>query len=217
MGNVWELTSTSMVFARSQPIISSDALQRRTTQAVQDLEESRNDRIRRLTKARAILTQAEDCTKQFLEAGGLDPTSSPSSISSLPLSIIAKAPAGLLESFVRTRVKKNLLEPWKAPSKGSVDKVELVDKVEQGLECRQSRGKFLIQLVKELASTAPIADPPHLPEVQLPTRVIQAPTVLTFKCSSGIESFSADRSWCLSAVSTIKSKSKPKLLMMLVF
>ena len=60
-------------------------------------------------------------------------------------------------------------------------------------------------LVKELASTAPIADPPHLPEVQLPTCVIQAPTVLTFKCSSGIESFSADRSWCLSAVSAIKS------------
>ena len=50
-GNIWELTSTSLVFARSQPIITCGRLQRRTAEVVKDLEEARNTRARKLQKA----------------------------------------------------------------------------------------------------------------------------------------------------------------------
>ena len=40
-GNYWHLTSKSVVFGRSQPIISDKALQRRTALMVKDLEISR--------------------------------------------------------------------------------------------------------------------------------------------------------------------------------
>ena len=80
-GNLWPMTSTSLVFARSQPIITIDALQRRTAKVVQNLEESRSSRLRELQKARKFLTQATDCSQFIFKAAGLPSSSSEAMIS----------------------------------------------------------------------------------------------------------------------------------------
>ena len=120
-------------------------------------------------------------------------------ISQFSFDIIAKLSASYLESFVRIRVQKNLLETWKAPTKGSKKKIE------EGLICKQTKGKFLVQLVKDLASIKPIAEEPDLPDVELPTCLIPKPSVFVFQGPSGLESFTANKDWCLAAASAIKS------------
>ena len=96
-------------------------------------------------------------------------------ISQFSFDIIAKLSASYLESFVRIRVQKYLLETWKAPTKGSKKEIE------EGLICKQTKGKFLLQLVKDLASIKPISEEPDLPEVELPICLIPKPSVFVFQ------------------------------------
>ena len=71
--------------------------------------------------------------------------------------------------------------------------------------CTKTKDKFLIQRLKEVASTAPIVEPPSIPEVALPTSVIPKHHIVLFKQSQSycLEKFSATREWCLKAEETI--------------
>jgi len=128
----------------------------RTAEAVKDLEEARNTRARKLQKARAIFKDAEECSELLFKEAGLPTSTDIDCISQFSFDIIAKPSASYLEAFVRIRLQKNVLESWKAPSKGSKKKVE------DGMNCKQTKGKFLIQLVQDLASTKPVAQEPDL-------------------------------------------------------
>eukprot|EP00536_Pseudo-nitzschia_multiseries_P004259 jgi/Psemu1/9606/gm1.9606_g len=66
-GNIWNLTSTSLVFGRAYPIITEDVLKRRTDQAVKNLEDARNARLSKLQEANALFIQADRCSELIFE------------------------------------------------------------------------------------------------------------------------------------------------------
>mmetsp|Transcript_1176 Transcript_1176/g.2688 ORF Transcript_1176/g.2688 Transcript_1176/m.2688 type:complete len:111 (-) Transcript_1176:738-1070(-) len=75
----------------------------------------------------------------------------------------------------------------------------------------KNKGKFFIELVEKVASTTPIAEPPSVPEVALPTSVIPKLHVVLFQQSRSyyLEKISATREWCVraeEAIALIKQK-----------
>ena len=64
--------------------------------------------------------------------------------------IITKASVGNLEVFVRVRMQDDLLKTCKSPEKGRKNKIE------DGIFCSKTKGKFLIKLSKDLACEEPI-------------------------------------------------------------
>ena len=194
-GNLWIITSQSLVFARSQPIITIDALQRRIERTVQTLEEARSARVRDLQKARTIITQAAECSQLLFKAAGIPSSSSESIISGVSYEIITKASTGNLEAFVRVRVQEDLLKIWKAPAKGSKKKIE------DGMLCSKTKGKLLMQLSKDLASKESICKDLHISETELPAVVARQDTAV----ERNLGHFVATKEWCAAAYFAIFS------------
>jgi hypothetical protein len=99
------------------------------------------------------------------------------------------------------RVQKNLLEKWVSPAKGTIAKV-LANKY-----CSKTKGKFLIQLVKDVAAQDIIGElPTDLTPIEVPTiGNIQEPSLVNFGGSFCLPKFSASKEWCLMAEKAIES------------
>ena len=74
-GNIWKLTSSALALARAQPITTWQALQNKNDTMVRSLEQARANRVQKLQKAGAILTQADECTRLLFEKANQPPTS----------------------------------------------------------------------------------------------------------------------------------------------
>ena len=198
-GNIWKLTSSALALARAQPITTWQALQNRNDTMVRSLEQARTNRVQKLQKARTILSLADECTRLLFEKANLPPTSDIKMIAEIPLDTISKVKATFLEAFVQVRTKKDLLAPWIAPARGTKRKAD------NNEYCKKTKGKFLIQLVKDLATTDPIAEVPDIPPVEIPKAICRKPKQCFFGNSVRIENFTANNEWCVLASATMKS------------
>ena len=87
-GNLCHRTSKSLIFARSQPITTIDALKIRKEKAIQNLEESGSDKIRELQKERTTITQVGELSQLLFISAGIPSSHSESLISDIPYEII---------------------------------------------------------------------------------------------------------------------------------
>ena len=186
-GNIWKLTSSALALARAQPITTWQALQNKNDTMVRSLEQARANRVQKLQKAGAILTQADECTRLLFEKANQPPTSDIKIIAEMPLDTISKIKATtFLEAFVQVRTEKDLLAKWTASARGRKKKVD------NNEFCKRTKGKFLIQRVKELATTDPITEVPDIPLVEIPKAICHQSEQHFFGNSVRIEEFTAD-------------------------
>ena len=104
-----------------------------------------------------------------------------------------------MEAFVQVRTEKDLRAKWTAPARGSKKKVD------NNEYCKKTKGKFLIQLVQDLATTDHIAEVPDIPPVEIPKAICHKPKQCFFGNSVRIENFTANNEWCVMASATMKS------------
>ena len=116
----------------------------------------------------------------------------------MSLESIAKVKAKYLQAFVQVRTEKDLLATWNPPTRGTQKKVN------EGGFCKKTKGKYFIQLVKELATTDHIAEVPDIPLVEIPKAIYHKPKQHFFENSVRIEDFTADNEWCVMASATMK-------------
>ena len=91
---------------------------------------------------------ADECTIILFEEAKL-PISSYIKIiaEEISLDTIAKVKAKYLQAFVQIRTENDLLASWNPPTRGTQKKVN------EGGICKQKKGKYVIQFVKELLNS----------------------------------------------------------------
>lgn len=201
-GNVWPLTDDkAIVFRRAQPLTSRISMQQKQALLVKNLEDRRQNRSQSFQQAREILLMNSQCVEALLKVGNKEASSDPSVIKDLDLHTISKIKSKLLECFVRVRVQPaDLTEKWKAPAKGNEKKIG------EGKNCMQTGQQFLIQQVKNLASSPVIGRiPTDLPPIEIPILSTAKPVTISFGELMQLQPFKSTEKWCQDAAAAVES------------
>jgi hypothetical protein len=151
-GHDVERHGQSDVFGRAMAISTERTLISRQTKMIQDLEDQRHERIRKLRLYDGILGDADTCQEQLQKMADEKNIK----ISELALEDFQKLKRDYLKAFVGVRTQKDLRIPLKSLNKGTAEDV------------RGGKINCLVYKAKEVADQPVIAERPDIPVPQLP-------------------------------------------------